>query len=377
MRLDAQEKIQRVAGQMLVSQPWFASLFLRLHRREFYEIEVAMSGMPTMAVNGTELLYDPDFVMSLSDSDLMAILLHEVGHIALFHCYRGISFDDQQQWNIACDRAVNALLEDCGVFLPSDCVPAGPLDKTAEELFDDNETKKISKEFKGSRQDVLKAKQNEDGSVDLQDSEGNCVHKMSEQDWKEAMASARGIEPGSMRRHVDAALQEVEDWRSVLQRFVIAKVKSAEHTWTRHSRRLTNTPGWRREPQIGIAVTVDTSGSIHGPMLTEFVSEVNSIASLIGIRMWLLGCDAEVHDVIEPGEPVPTEWGGGGGTNFCPAFTKVDALIRDGERIEAMIFLTDGHGSFPAQEPAYDTLWVTKQRFDAPFGEVLVLKEGS
>src|SRR5579871_6887347 len=125
---NASEKIDRAQTKMLLAYPWWASLYLQARRQETKTI-------PTMAVDGTYLYYNPAFVDSLSPNELLAVLMHETAHLALLHCYRR-QWRDPMLWNIACDAAVNALLLAEGLTLPKGCVPPEKLGLTAEEIYD-------------------------------------------------------------------------------------------------------------------------------------------------------------------------------------------------------------------------------------------------
>ena len=51
---------------------------------------------------------------------------------------------------------------------------------------------------------------------------------------------------------------------------------------------------------------------------------------------------------------------GFGGTDFRPAFTYVEHLIKMGafQRLRGLLYFTDGYGTFPAKMPPYDTAFV-------------------
>ena len=64
---------------------------------------------------------------------------------------------------------------------------------------------------------------------------------------------------------------------------------------------------------------------------------------------------------------------GGGGTNFCPFFRAVvDTWSRHQEAV--CIYLTDGYGDFPEEEPQLPVLWVIVPgglpSEDIPYGEI-------
>ncbi len=340
---EATDKLERIKAQLLLSHPWWASMLLHLRPVETKQV-------PTMAVDGTHLFFNPDFTMRLSNSECQAVVLHEVAHCVLLHPFRRRD-REPFRWNIACDMAVNALLEADNITLPQDCVPAGPLNKIAEELYDEN-IKMVScnRDLKDGEDD---GKASTDGS------------DMSEAKWRDAISSVRGLEPSGLSRIVDAATESKKDWREELARFIAHSVsKSDEKSWRRVSRRLPHlVKGNTKTPEYMLAVCVDTSGSIDPATLAEFVTEVKSLAATQGIKMYVLSCDAAIHAVVAPGEPFPTDFPGGGGTSFIPALEKAIDLMVDG-----VIYFTDGDGEYPISSPM-NILWVMTNSRKAPIGE--------
>ena len=50
---------------------------------------------------------------------------------------------------------------------------------------------------------------------------------------------------------------------------------------------------------------------------------------------------------------------GGGGTDFRPAFSRIEELRREElYRLKRVLYFTDGYGTFPSRPPAYDTAFV-------------------
>ena len=58
---------------------------------------------------------------------------------------------------------------------------------------------------------------------------------------------------------------------------------------------------------------------------------------------------------------------GGGGTDFRPAFRRIDELVASGEfaRLGGVLYFTDGYGVFPETAPDYPVAFVMLQyRYD-------------
>jgi predicted metal-dependent peptidase len=174
--------------------------------------------------------------------------------------------------------------------------------------------------------------------------------------------------PDFIARTVEEATASVKDWKEELARFVHSTCKSDSRTWTRQSRRVQGLPGWNREIESSIVIALDTSGSVTGPLLSAFAAECRNITSLNGITTTIMSADAAVHQTIQPGEPFPTEWKGGGGTNFIPALKAAEDY-----QPNCIIYLTDGDGVYPKDCP-YPVLWALTKPRTVPFGERILLE---
>jgi len=75
------QKLTRARTQLLLNQPFFGTLGLRL--------KLVPGSLPTMATDGSRIVYNPVFVGELKPAELEGVLAHEVLHCALgHHCPR-------------------------------------------------------------------------------------------------------------------------------------------------------------------------------------------------------------------------------------------------------------------------------------------------
>jgi predicted metal-dependent peptidase len=130
-------------------------------------------------------------------------------------------------------------------------------------------------------------------------------------------------------------------------------------------------PGWARTPAPVLGLVVDTSGSIDGPLLNQFMAEVQSLLALRGVTAYVIAADAAVGQVVEPGQQLPREFPGGGGTDFRPALAHCETR----DDIVAVVYFTDGEGQYPAG-CARPVLWaLTSRRVTPPFGQYIYLSQ--
>jgi predicted metal-dependent peptidase len=185
---------------------------------------------------------------------------------------------------------------------------------------------------------------------------------MSEQDKEEvAKEVEQALRQGSMlvgkmggnvSREIDEMLVPKVNWREALRDFVKTAMQGKDKTtWKRlHKRYLASDlimPSSYSDKVGGIAIGIDTSGSIGTEELTQFLSEVKSICDevspeVIDILYWDTHVasretyrDNELAGLIETTKPA----GGGGTEPACvPKFMKKHDM-----KPECLIMLTDGY----------------------------------
>ena len=119
-------------------------------------------------------------------------------------------------------------------------------------------------------------------------------------------------------------------------------------------------------------IAIDTSGSTSGELVQRFVQKTYNILKstesfFSKINLHIIQCDAaiQVDQKItcqrELDEYLKTmQLYGLGGTDFRPVFEYVEALRKNKEfqNLKGLIYFTDGHGTFPAKKPDFDTAFV-------------------
>ncbi len=94
--------------------PFFQVLTLHTEWHEAPEIGTA-------ATDGETIIYNPEFLASLSPAHLEGLVAHEVTHMAMRHCPRRGN-RDPERWNIAADIVTNHLVEGMGLTLPNGAI---------------------------------------------------------------------------------------------------------------------------------------------------------------------------------------------------------------------------------------------------------------
>ena len=142
-------RIQKARTALLLDHPFFGSLLYRLKDRESRAVK-------TMATDGVSLLWNPEFVETLTAATLAGTLAHEVMHPALHHHLRR-SGRDPRRWNVACDYAINPLLVDAGLALPEGVLLENRFrGMSAEQIYNLLESEEDSDPNKDNDQQALR-----------------------------------------------------------------------------------------------------------------------------------------------------------------------------------------------------------------------------
>ena len=425
-KLKAEQRIELVHVSLMRNPQFalFAGLFM-VGRTSVSEL------ISTARTNGRDAQYGRAFVDSLSDKELAFLVMHENMHKCYRHLttWKGIHDVDHQLANMACDHVINIQLYDMdksesilshprdpktGKYMgcfderfrgmdakqvfdilrdeqPSGPPPDGPPCDDGEEA--DGPVRKGGNGHRGNdRQDV-------DNSNGLDEHDWHGAQeglseeekKQLEQDIDHALrqgAIYAGKVGGNMSREIGELLAPKVDWRAVLKRFVKTNLRGRD------------APSWRKAHKnylwqdvilpaiIGkkmkhLVIAMDTSGSVQGPLLDAFMSELNKLlVDVCPDRVDILYWDTKVanhethtlglKDIVHRTNPR-----GGGGTDpdCVPEFMAENKLKPD-----ALVVLSDGYmHSNPGAWASLSapTLWciIGNSDYTPPKGQVVNIKE--
>ena len=394
-------------GRLIKAAPWLALAFGRLR-------EKPEPGLSRPGTDGTFFCYDPDWLRRHSSAG-SAVLAHCTLHCLLGHV--GGKAED----GMAADMAVALLMDE---WLPDFCPVHG------NELFMQARHRLRGAALNGiagvMAQDPFFAEHKEvlTGLLNVDD------HRL----WRPEPAYFRqsggagegwtalrrsllggmsrrriGLSPGTVAARYQPGKLPDRSYRDVLARYAQTREELREdpdafdpNLYAYGLERYGNMPliepcevrEARRVDEL--AIVIDTSGSCFGDLTARFLDETRALLAdetlfTRRFNLRVLQCNARVQrddaitclrdfeKYIENLEIV-----GGGGTDFRPAFERIDRLIARGafRRLGAALFFTDGMGLFPSAPPEYDAIFVFFEgRYDGidvpGWAKKLVLKENA
>ncbi len=384
---ESQKIISASLIRLRTKSPFFATLalFARFISTEKHQ---------TAATDGKDIYFNPEFLASLTPSQVDGLLLHEVLHAALLHVpRRGVR--DRILWNFAADIVTNGIIIQHGVFdLPQGGIRDSQLEHlSVEEIYeillkDAEKYESIWVSADDGKDDLLDEPGGGEGDEEIEDSLSEARKAALSAHWRNALQQAvviaRGLKqgklPAGIERELDTVTSPQIDWRSYLWRYLV----QTPTDFTGFDRRFVGRKLYLETLQgesVQVYVAIDTSGSIDGEQLKMFLSEVRGILrSYPHLKCELYYVDADAYGPyeLEADSALPKPKGGGG-TSFIPFFDRV-AERWDGYSQGVCVYLTDGHGSFPVIAPELPVLWVVTpgglslEQF--PFGETVRLLSG-
>lgn len=382
--IPAEKRVERAHAQ-LMKHPDFC-----LFSGVFMIGKVSISDThPTACTNGRDVVYGRAFVDSLDDKQLAFVVVHEAMHKAYRHLtvWKSIAKENPQLANAAMDYVINLQIVDTdrsGTVVTMPRGDDGKLLGLLDEKYRDMDTKQVYELLKKQMEE--EGGEGDDGQPDNrsgslpaksqgqpQDGDGNEQGQgFDEHDWEgaremtdeEAEELSKDIDSalregailagklkGKVPRGIDELLHPKVDWKEALRDFVKTNTRGGDQsTWRRPNRRYLGIdivmPSAESQKAELFVLGVDTSGSIGGAMLSQFMGEIKSICDevtpeTVELLYWdshVAGRETyrggEVENLVNTTKPR----GGGGTTPECvPVFLEAERIAP-----QCVVMLTDG-----------------------------------
>lgn len=190
-------------------------------------------------------------------------------------------------------------------------------------------------------------------------------------------ARIMGKLPAGLARVMERILAPRVGWREHLRALIMRKAGSGGYDWTKADEELMIrdifAPRRSGHGVDTIVCAIDTSGSVTQADYDMFYSEAAGIIDDIRPRhLHVIWCDMQVNNIEEidnAQDLLSVKVKAGGGTSFVPVF---DEIRSKGIKPDALIYLTDGQGTFPTTAPDYHVIWGSiYQPSKYPFGDVV------
>ena len=371
----------------------------------------------TIATDGVHIFYNPNYLAAAYQDDPVGVnrtYLHMVLHCIFRHMTQ-INDRDAEDWNLACDIAVESILDSMEYscvrrLVPDrrqeyyDSLPVTVLN--AEQIYDALshlpyiEKLGMMQEFVAD--DHKFWEQLQDDKQNNQPNPNNNApndpppdRDEVEQKWQEISQKTQtsmetfhqelNLMAGNLLQQLHVENRPRYDYRKFLQKFAVMREEvridpdSFDYGFYHYSMQLyKNMPlieelEYREARKIhDFVIAVDTSGSCSGELVRRFLEQTASLLLDSGsffraVNVHIIQCDADIQsdlkitDTMHLTEVLQTfDIKGSGDTDFRPVFDYVAQLQHQGEltHLQGMLFFTDGFGVFPQKRPPYDVAFL-------------------
>jgi predicted metal-dependent peptidase len=373
--------LENIVIRLLKKRPFCGHLLSGLRKRSGssgYPVGITIcDAVPTISFDSQQLaLY--------TSEEQEALLEHCALHLLHLHPSRRKE-RNRHDWDIACDLAINPLLDDMPHSAPRPEYFRLPDGLAAEEYYG-----RIADPF-----DTGNLKGNGSGTAEKEDAgipgngsaESSCVPIDDHSIWEEADSTpfqlaeemvrymvrdawqkCDGEVPGELRPMIESLLAPPSiPWRMILRQFIATAGRvGRKGTWQRENRRFTHTtPGSLKRHRLNLLIGVDVSDSTNAPELREsFAREIVRIARGRDTSITVLYANSRIQriDSFRGSNVSPESYHGGGFTDLRPLFEYARTMH---PQPSAVIYLTDGIGPAPP-EMEFPTLWVLTAEGEKP-----------
>ena len=382
-------------------------------------------GITCVATDGNFIYYNTKYLGGEFRAERRRInrmYLHMVLHCLLGHVFRKPQ-GAEEYWDLACDIAMESIIDDMQIR----CVKL-PVSWEREKLYrelrgslkvltaegichtlekwqpDERRLQKWRREFTVDDHSRWCREPEHPNEVKTRDRWQDIREKM-EMDL-DTFSKEASEGDGGLKEQLKVVQRETMDYRTFLRKFAVLKeavqVDPDQFDYVFYSYGLSlygNMP--LIEPQETkevkkieeFAVVIDTSMSCSGELVRAFLEETYAILSeqesfFRKINLHIIQCDEhvqadtgissleELREYMEHFEII-----GSGGTDFRPAFTYVEQLIRERKftNLKGLLYFTDGFGIYPKRMPPFETafLFMEEEESDTnvpPWAMKLVIK---
>ncbi len=307
-------------------------------------------------------------------------LLHMLGHCLLGHPFGAWRAENRREWEQSCDRKAWRLAEELwGTPLPHL--------RRAERLLEEDHAEEA---------EALLCVDDHSGWGRADERRAAWWQGQGERLLRSGAPKGRrkaGTSHRSRRRRLMPAAGERGDYRELLKSLSAWREETGvnqeefQYSWYLYGLQLYGSLPliepleYREERKIAdLVIVIDTSGSCEKELVQIFLEETRGILEQerLFFRQFclhIIQCDNRVErdDCIHSREEFEKYLEeltvqGGGGTDFRPAFQRIEELRKAGElaSLRGVLYFTDGCGRYPEQEPDYQVWFVMLQgRYDA------------
>ena len=390
------------------SNPFLSRQLFRIVGSNLERVQYTDS-IPTFATDGSNLLINPEYCLSLTARNLVFVILHETAHVLLAHHLRRPADCDHSDWNVYCDYVINRLLVEDGLKLPNGALlnadprtftySAEDFHRVAKQQQDDQQGDQ-GDDQQGDQQDDQQGDQqgdqgddqqgdqeadqvadyggtgaildgtNDDGSALTDAERAAAIDENDNAQIVDSLTIKDASENSPFTTVVKSKTETRRDWVEILREYVTPTEKTGRSFRSPNKRQAAY--GDVLIPAASVSeggtccIALDTSSSVDDDSYSKVTAECQRILD-DGFEFTLVKFTSTIVDVTEysAGDLIDTTRSRG---STCT--TDVIKFAND-NNFETTVIFTDGYINHDkTQQPAGDVLWIIDATGRCPAAQV-------
>jgi len=332
----------------------------------------------TAATNGTDLLFNKDFLLSLNPEERLFLLVHEVLHVAYMHMIR-LGDRDPRLFNMAADYAINGFLIERGFTMPKD----GLYDPKYKGMSTEAIYALLLKENPDNlpelpMEDLMAPAEGTDGQEGETGLQDQIEELLIRAQIQSKMADEKpGSIPGELELFIESLLTPKLPWHKILYKYLLSITKD-DYSYKRPNKRYLPEyylPSLYSEGMGKLAIAVDISGSVTDLEFKQFITEVGAmLKQLKPSEISLILFDTEIKSITSiksMNDLMKVKFVGRGGTDIYPILQHLDKT-----KPQISVIFTDGDFNIPKQGTKVPLIWLihNNPKFSIHYGKTIHYK---
>lgn len=350
-----QEGLSVISKHMLIKYPFYGYFTLGL--KKYFTKSVKTAGVCLNGIN-CELAISPKFWNKLTKNEKVAVMIHEIMHIAHNHVITHRDYKDKKLFNIAADVYINQFIDnlpDLALFPETYDLPRGlstkeyykMLEKKAKDRSNSNLNKTLDALEEG-KELICSHKWDDFDKLDEQTAE--LVKKQVEHQAKNIadICKSQGFNlPSELKNWLDDLFKvnpPTLNWKKALSRFVHGSIETfRKRTKKKRNKRYPDAKGSKTKFKPRGIVYLDGSGSVHKSEYEMFYSELQYLKDVINFDIAHFDYHVATPYKYKGENKLPKS---GGGTSFKAVSEHFNKNSKD---YSFGIILTDGEAEDPGR----------------------------
>ncbi len=400
-----EEKAKQLAAEIMSLARSTLTVDFRFLDRALGTLKFVPNENVSLTTDGEFLYYGAWFILSRYKTGAGVVsrdILHSLLHCVFRHFSMGDSID-RARWDLACDIAVEAAINDLNsraLSAPRQSRQKLTLETikndvpvlTAERIYhwlgkngiSDDECEAERELFLADGHGLWYGAKDKDARLDKNINVRKVWEKLSKRMQTE-LETMRDDKNGAMVQALRSLNRPKYSYTELLRRFGVhgeqMKISDEEFDNNYYTYGLSfygNMPlieplEYTEQKLIReFVIAIDTSGSVRGDVVQSFIQHTHDMLQkqenfFTRVNIHIIQCDDRVREdaVITCKEDFDEymsqmEILGLEGTDFRPVFQYVEELRAKGElkNLQGLIYFTDGDGEFPSKKPPYDVAFI-------------------